>query len=129
VPHHLVAADLIAVAFKLVENQTVDKVIVLFPDHFKKTRLPFATTKRDFATIFGRVRTRYSDVARLLGARDLVEESDLFEKDHGIGAILPFLKHALPNAEVVPIAISISSMRADWDRLVTILSTLADPKR
>jgi AmmeMemoRadiSam system protein B len=124
VPHHLLAADLIASAFKLVEGQTVDKVVLLFPDHFRRTHLPFAATRRDFDTVFGIVRTRYSDVTRILKASGLIEESDLFEKDHGIGAILPFVKHALPNAEVIPIAVAISSTRADWDRLVPILSTV-----
>jgi AmmeMemoRadiSam system protein B len=128
VPHHLVAANLIASAFRLVEGQSVDKVVVLFPDHFRKTRLPFATTKRDFTTVFGVVRTRASDAIRLFEADDLVEESDLFEKDHGIGAILPFLKHALPDAEIIPIAVAVASNRADWDRLITILSTMISPR-
>jgi AmmeMemoRadiSam system protein B len=127
VPHHLVATDLIASAFGLVEGRSIDKVIVLFPDHFRKTHSPFASTKRPFDTVFGLVRTQVSNVSRLLAEGDLVEESDLFEKDHGIGAILPFLKHALPDAAIVPIAVSVSSNRAEWDRLVAILASLVTP--
>src|ERR1700678_1284217 len=55
VPHHMVAADLIARGFQIVDADRIDKVIVLFPDHFRKSRLPFATTRRAFETVFGRV--------------------------------------------------------------------------
>src|SRR4051794_38168 len=55
VPHHLVAADLIAAGFRLVEGQPVTTVIVMSPDHFRGARKPFATTLRDFDTVYGRV--------------------------------------------------------------------------
>jgi Bacterial capsule synthesis protein PGA_cap/Memo-like protein len=54
----------------------------------------------------------------LLGDRELFDESDLFDKEHGIEALLPFVKHFFPNAKVVPIAASYASTRADWDRAV-----------
>ena len=44
VPHHLLAADLIARGFLFAEGQRYDKIVILFPDHFKKTQLSFATT-------------------------------------------------------------------------------------
>jgi poly-gamma-glutamate synthesis protein (capsule biosynthesis protein) len=124
VPHHLLAADLIARAFRLVKDGGFDRIIVLSPDHFKRAARPFATTRRDFDTVYGRVVTHRRDVERLLQVPDLVEESDLFEEEHGIGALLPFLKRALPDAAIVPIAISLSSSRADWDRLLPQLSAL-----
>jgi AmmeMemoRadiSam system protein B len=127
VPHHLLAADLIAKTFRIVDSRGIDKVIVLFPDHFKRTRLPFATTRRDFQTVFGTIPTSRSDVSILLESPDLVEESGLFAKDHGIGAVLPFIKHFLPNAEVLPIAVSIRSRRAEWDRLAALLTSIIGP--
>jgi AmmeMemoRadiSam system protein B len=121
VPHHLLAADLIAHAFRIAEGARYDKIVVLFPDHFKKARLPFATTLRDFETAFGLVRTDQAAAAKLLGHRRLVETSDLLEKDHGIGAILPYIRHFFPGIEVVPIAVALGSQKADWDHLVSAL--------
>ncbi len=128
VPHHLLAADLIAHAFRIAEGERYDKVIVLFPDHFKKARLPFATTVRDFQTVFGVVRTHQVDATRLLGHRGLVEASDLFEKDHGIGAILPYIRHFFPDVEIVPIAVAIRSLKAEWDQLVSALGGIVTDK-
>jgi AmmeMemoRadiSam system protein B len=127
VPHHLLAADLIARTLRMVDPERIDKVVILFPDHFKKTRLPFATTRRDFQTVFGTVGTRRADVMLLLGSPDLVEESGLFAKDHGVGAILPFVRHYLPNVDIVPIAVSIKSRRAEWDRLAEHLASIVGP--
>jgi AmmeMemoRadiSam system protein B len=128
VPHHLLAADLIAHAFRIAEGASYDKIIILFPDHFKKTRLPFATTLRDFQTAFGVVRTNRQDAARLLGQRGLVEASDLFEKDHGIGAILPYVRHFFPDVAVVPIAVALGSQKAQWDQLVSALDGVVTDK-
>ena len=128
VPHHLLAADLIAHAFRIAQGERYDKIIVLFPDHFKKTRLPFATTVRDFQTVFGAVKTNQQDATRLLAHRGLVEASDLFEKDHGIGAILPYVRHYFPDVAVVPIAVALGSQKAQWDQLVSALGGVVTDK-
>jgi AmmeMemoRadiSam system protein B len=121
VPHHLVAADLIARAFRVAEGNHYDKIVILFPDHFMKTRRPFATTRRPFETVFGRVQVSEGDASRLLADPRMVEESGLFAKDHGIGAVLPYVRHFFPDTPIVPIAVSIKSTRDDWERLVADL--------
>ena len=122
VPHHLLAADLIARTFRVAERNHYDKIVVLFPDHFKKTRRPFATTHRSFETVFGTVQTSEEDVSRLLVDGRIVEESDLFTKEHGLGALLPYVKHFFPGTPIVPIAVSIKSTRDEWERLIADLS-------
>ena len=127
VPHHLIAADLIARAFQMVDASRIDTVVLLFPDHFRRSRLPFATTYRPFDTVFGRIEVDGDEVRRLLQSNALIDESDLFESDHGIGAILPFVKRYLPSARLVPIAVSIGSTRDDWEALAAILRTELRP--
>jgi AmmeMemoRadiSam system protein B len=125
-PHHLLAADLIARALRMIDRRGIGRVVILFPDHFGRTALPFATTRRDFETVFGPVRTDQVTVRRLLESPDLVEESGLFAREHGIGAVLPFISHFLAGIEIVPLAVSVRSRRADWDRLASHLGTLID---
>jgi predicted class III extradiol MEMO1 family dioxygenase len=55
VPHHLVAADLIARGFRCALGSSYERIILLSPDHFKRSRLPFATTRGIFETVFGDV--------------------------------------------------------------------------
>lgn len=128
VPHHLLAADLIARGFATLAGNSYDRVILLSPDHFNKARRPFATTRRDIETVLGTVAADRAAVETLLASPDLVEESGLFDGEHGIAALLPFLKEALPQTPVVAIAISIRADRADWDRMVAALKPLVTPR-
>jgi AmmeMemoRadiSam system protein B len=124
VPHHLAAVDLMARAFASIEPEPIDKVIVLFPDHFRRARRAFAVTRRPFDTVFGPVCSAGADVATILEQASIVEDSDLFERDHGIGAVLPFVRRFMPGVPIVPIAVSISSRRTDWDKLVAVLEPM-----
>lgn len=128
VPHHLLAADLMARGFAMLDGNAYDRVILLSPDHFNKTRRPFATTRRDIDTVFGALATDGSAAEALLAATDLVEESELFAEEHGVAALLPFLKDKLPDTPMVAVAISIRADRADWDRMVAVLRPLVGPK-
>ncbi len=66
VPHHLLAADLLAAAFARVQGQDYRRIIILSPDHFSRSRSPFAVTRRDFETALGRLTTDRQAVDRLL---------------------------------------------------------------
>ena len=45
VPHHLLAADLIARGFWAASAGQYDRIIVISPDHFHKVAKPFGTTR------------------------------------------------------------------------------------
>lgn len=115
VPHHMLAADLIARGFWAASGNTYDRIIVLSPDHFGKSRRPFATTHADFDTPFGVALNDLEATAKLSSSDQLFEDSDLFRNEHGIAAILPFAKYFFPNAKIVPIVVSYRSDRLDWD--------------
>ena len=126
VPHHLLAADLLAGAFARVQGQKYRRIIILSPDHFSRSRTPFAITRRDFETALGRLTTDRSAVNRLL-VNPLVTESSLFSHEHGVQALLPFIAHYCPGALIVPIALRHSSQPADWEALAQSLAPLLGP--
>jgi len=126
VPHHLVAADLIASGIAMASGSGFRRVVLLFPDHFRRVPTGFATTAQDIETVLGTVRTDRQAVAQLLQSDLPITRSCLFADDHGIHALLPFVSHYLPDAAIVPVAIGIGTRRADWDRLVTALLPLLD---
>ena len=45
-------------------------------------------------------------------------------KDHGIGALLPYVRYFFPDTPVVPIAVSITSTREQWEQLITALDPI-----
>ena len=126
VPHHLLAADLIALAFAKVQGRKYRRIVILSPDHYSRSKSPFAVTRRDFETVLGRVATDRAAVDQLL-KNPLVSESALFSQEHGVQALLPFIAHYCPGARVVPIAIRRTSHPADWDALAETLAPLLSP--
>ena len=127
VPHHLQADHLVALGFQAASAFTYRRIVILAPDHFRQAKTPFATTRRGFETALGSVATDQDSVDQLLaGNAGLVEESCLFATDHGTQALLPFVSHYFSTAEIIPIAISIKSGRADWDRMADALAPLVD---
>lgn len=124
VPHHMLAADLIARGFWAASSTKVRRVIILSPDHFRLSRRSFATTTKSFQTIFGSVEGDRVAVRSLLGQSDLFEESELFAREHGVGAITPFVAYFFRGAKVVPIAISVDTVPDDWERAVQALMPL-----
>ena len=57
VPHHLLADRLVALGFRAASGQSYKRIVILTPDHFRKADKPFATTRRGFETVNGKVAT------------------------------------------------------------------------
>jgi AmmeMemoRadiSam system protein B len=128
VPHHLLAADLIARGLQAASGNRYDRVIILSPDHFNRSRRPMATTRRDIETVFGPLQNDRAATGALLRDEALFDDSGLFAKEHGIAALLPFVRHFFPDAKIVPIAISYDASRADCDRALALVEQLIGPR-
>lgn len=126
VPHHLLAADLMALGIHAASNFSYKRIVLLAPDHFHRSKKPFATTQHGFDTVLGPVKTDRDAVTMLTRYADMVEISCLFSEEHGVLALLPFLRHYFPDAGIVPVAMSAKAKRADWDRLAEALKPIVD---
>ena len=126
VPHHLLAADLIAQAFAMAAGQDYARIIILSPDHFSRSPTPFAVSIRNFQTVMGEVSVDNAAVDRLR-ENPLVSASNLFSHEHGVRALLPFVAHYFPHARVVAVAIHRDSQPAQWDSLAHTLAPLLTP--
>jgi len=123
VPHHLLAADLIAGAFALASAQDYRRIIILSPDHFGRSSTPFAVAVRNFQTVMGEVAIDAAAVDRLR-ENPLVSASNLFSHEHGVRALLPFAAHYFPQARVVAVALHRDSHPSQWDSLAQTLVPL-----
>ena len=116
-PHHRVASDLIAAGMvTAAQGVQPERIVMLTPDHFKRSPRAFATTQRDFDTVLGRVPTDRGAAAALLQS-PLVADSLLFEREHGLGELLPYVARLFPGVPVLPVAVRIGATRAQWDTL------------
>jgi AmmeMemoRadiSam system protein B len=127
VPHHLLAADLIADACTRVSGQGYDRIIILSPDHYSRSRTPFAVSQRNFQTVLGTVVIDDAAVRRVLRNRSVLA-SDLFSHEHGVQALLPFLAYYFPQAKIIALAISKAAKPPAWDALAETLAPLVTPQ-
>lgn len=104
IPHHLLAVNIIASGIKLLKNQTLDNIIILSPDHFNNCDDWICGTDGIFNTAFGDVEVAAEKIAQI---KDEISVSHkLFEKEHGINTILPFVANYLPDTKIVPLVLS-----------------------
>ncbi|HUF64267.1 MAG TPA: AmmeMemoRadiSam system protein B [Verrucomicrobiales bacterium] len=127
VPHHLLALDLIAETLFLASAGRYERILILCPDHFKRSTTPFSTTTRDFLTPLGRVRVD-AEAARELMKMPLLTESGLFSREHGIQAVLPSLKHWFPDVPIVPVTLGTRSTPEEWEDLLPDLIRCVEEK-
>jgi AmmeMemoRadiSam system protein B len=127
VPHHLLAADLIARGVWAAWGNSYERIIVISPDHFRRSRRLIATTRQGFDTVLGPVDVDQAAAAVLIRS-SLVEDSDLFVHEHGITALLPFIHSVFPGTPIVPITLGIGTNQQEWDSAVELLKQIVTPR-
>jgi len=127
VPHHLLAIDVIARVFQSIRSNRYRTVFVLFPDHFARARTPVATTPRPFQTPLGLVETDSALATQLIDDHLVGEAPGLFEAEHGVHAILPFIARVFPGVRVVPLALRIDMTGDQISALIDRLRPLTGP--
>jgi poly-gamma-glutamate synthesis protein (capsule biosynthesis protein) len=126
VPHHLLAADLIARGFWAASGGHYDRVLIISPDHFHKVAKAFGTTREDLSTVLGTLAADRAGVDRV-AASPLVETLPTIETEHGVMAVAPFAAHFFPDAKVIPILASVNAREADWQAMAALLAPLVTP--
>ncbi|MEQ1899476.1 MAG: AmmeMemoRadiSam system protein B [Devosia sp.] len=128
VPHHLVAADLVARGFWAASAGHYSRIIVISPDHFHAVKGAFATTRGSLHTVFGKLASDRAGVNALLEYPGLFEALTDIDHEHGVMALAPFIAHFFPDAEVLPVLASINATPADWRAAAEHLKRLLGPE-
>lgn len=127
VPHHLLAADLIARGYWAASAGRYRRIIVISPDHFHKVSKAFGTTREDLETVLGVVASDRSGVETIAAHGGLVEVLPTIAYEHGVMAEAPFIRHFWPQAQVIPILASVDAGPAEWRAMAEVLKPLVTP--
>lgn len=106
VPHHLVASKSIALGIKALSSSTPRIIVVISPDHYARCPKLLCITKGSYKSFFGKTSISEKDVTQLEKFSNIVADSELFTGEHGVYTIVPFIKHYIPDAQIIPIALS-----------------------
>lgn len=123
-PHHLLASDLIAEEFSTIALKENPKTIILVGPNHNNRGGAILSSVRPWGTPFGKVESDTAVVESLHSSSVVSLWNDGFEEEHSIGAIVPFVKHYFPNAQIVPIVIRSDIGRVSAERLGKSLAAL-----
>ncbi|NLV15690.1 MAG: AmmeMemoRadiSam system protein B [Syntrophomonadaceae bacterium] len=125
VPHHLVAADLIADYFQLLSQQQPEVLIIVGPNH-ENQGAPIITGLYDWQTPQGSVRCEEKIVKALINSDLAVRNEEVLSREHSIGSLVPFVRHFLPETRIVPIIFKHGVSLQEVDSLIKGLRDLTD---
>ena len=105
VNQHILAAHLIAKQFALSADPKVETVVLITQNNWNAGRAPIITSSFGWKTPLGVIEPATAIADSLVSKRLAVIDEDIFEDEHGITGVVPYVAHSFPNAAIVPIVI------------------------
>lgn len=103
IPHHLLAADLIANFFNNLEGADFDIVVLIGPNHFSSGQADIISSAYDWRTPYG-ILSYDKKVGQLLNKKsNIVIDEQAVEGEHAIFSEVSFIKKTFPQAKFVPL--------------------------
>lgn len=106
IPHHLFPGFIITDFFNRLSKQNPTTIILIGPNHYERGDYKVLSSLYGWETPFGVVAPNEQVIQELVKNKLVkIDEANL-PKDHAVAGIMPFIKHYLPNAKVVPLLLS-----------------------
>ena len=123
VPHHLLAGRLIAGFLKTASSsrKQTDTVIVTATMHFTEDN-PICTSMCDWDTPFGRLECDTVLTDAIIKETDAVCDNEMAELDHGISALIPYIKYYFPDSQIAFVLVDEKADKDIPDRLAELYS-------
>ena len=134
VPHHLLAKEIIEDFFSYISSQgKPETIVILSPDHFQSGIL---MESNSFITIavdsnekaFSHLKTDTLLWGKLVKENKMTSNSSAIIAEHGITALLPYIKKYFPETNILPILIPAEITKEQVEQLVKTIdkNTLLD---
>lgn len=106
VPHHLTATAAIASGIAMLAHQRFAKILLISPDHFRQCPTVLCTADTEFHTPLGDATADAMTLDTLRASPLVTDLPALFNHEHGISAVVPYLAQAFPGVPVTPVVMS-----------------------
>lgn len=127
VTHHFLASGIMAEFFEcLASGKHPERIILIGPDHFGKSRARIATSALPWVTPFGEMRSHPATVAHISEALALPEDVEALSGEHSIGILMPFIRYYFPESSVVPIILQKNLLPDELFALKRLMTSFLD---
>lgn len=103
VPHHLLASDIVADIMKRASGRNIELIAIIGPNHENIGTNKVATVKARWQTPLGYVESDQEMVDRFASEFNIKSDPEVFQNEHSMGAIMPFVNYYFTDARVLPI--------------------------
>ncbi len=117
VPHHLLAANMIAEFFQTISKDPPETIVVVAPNHRRIGMTGLHTSSLDWRTSFGILEADRELVSSLIDDLGAAENDSLMELEHSISGLVPYIRYYLPDTKIVPILLHGNYSEADSKKL------------
>jgi len=122
-PHHDLAGFMVAEALARFPADT-KTVILIGPNHPDSGSFDVITGINSWATPDGKLEADEKIISQFVNRLKFVgQEEDILSSEHSIGAIVPYIKHYLPDAKIVPLILNSRISGREKDELVSEIAT------
>lgn len=122
VPHHLLAANMIADFFQTLSQEPPETIVIIAPNHRRIGLKGLHTSLLDWRTAFGMLEADRELAAGLIDELGSSENDSLMELEHSISGLVPYIKYYLPDTKIVPILLHGNYSAEDSRKLGTFLA-------
>lgn len=127
-PHDITQGQFIAHFFQALAKQKPERIIIIGPNHFELSGSNVITTRANWQTEYGLVKSDQMAVARLLEKSAITQNDDVAANEHSMAAIMPFVSYYLSEATVVPIILKSEINLQDINVLSDLINEISDSK-
>ena len=103
IPHHLLAADLVAEFFYNLQGKDYETVVLIGPNHFNAGEADFITSSYNWQTPYGVLECDEDILRELVQTREVKIEEDALKNEHSINSEVAFIKKIFPKSKFAPI--------------------------
>lgn len=128
IPHHLLAAPLIAGFFDGIKNQLVETIVLLGPNHYNSGPANISVSKAVWKTLYGDLLPETEKLDKLISNNVVSANEEMFENEHAIYGITGFIKRSFPQARIIPVVFKTSTSSKQLGELVDSLSNILNDK-
>lgn len=102
-PHHLMVNNYISAFFSGLENEKINTVILIGPNHFNVGKEKIITSRAIWQTPYGELKPNLNLISKISSVQDVEIDETPFVNEHSISGLVGFIKKSLPNVQFVPI--------------------------
>lgn len=129
IPHHLLAADLIAEFFSNLKNFDYETIILIGPNHFLAGEAKIITSAYNWQTPYGILETDNKILNQLLKFNEVKIEENIFQNEHSINSEVAFIKKTFPNSKFLPIVLKPNIDENKAEKLAEYLFKIINNKK